>query len=80
MVSWTPLSGSSKVLSNHSLLVPDSKVTDAGMYTCTAMNSVGTDSKIVVVSVRGETQEFELTLVLVYFRCCDWKNFSAHIS
>ena len=55
MVSWTPLTGSAKVLSNHTLLIQDSRVSDAGMYTCTAMNSVGSDSMIVVVSVRGET-------------------------
>ncbi|XP_063687572.1 uncharacterized protein LOC134820861 isoform X3 [Bolinopsis microptera] len=53
MVSWTPLTGSSKLLSNHTLLIQDSKITDAGMYTCTAMNSVGSDSKIIVVSVRA---------------------------
>ena len=53
IVSWTPLPGKGVVMPNNTLAIPDTMVTDSGVYTCTAQNTVGTDTSSVILTVKG---------------------------
>ena len=53
MVTWSPFPRVSRILPNNSILIPDIRVSETGIYTCTAVNSVGSDSRNSSVTVRG---------------------------
>ena len=54
MLMWSPISSRATMLSNNSLHFNDIALEDAGYYTCSAVNSVGSDRLTILVTVKGK--------------------------